>query len=466
MADRALGSGVGLIPDDLSQDDAHPVERWRDDVSAAWTEILISIAPKLAHIDQTILNRAINDGIDVIVGCSASNVAPFDVFLERLDQGFSSMGLSVGDVVRAVLSGTNALDVALPPHERFKPEVIAGERALREVASQFAERAVQFVTHRLETTAAQLRRSNERMLALQRIGAALTRSLDLDETLDKIVNEAASLMDVPSARVRLPDETGKHLRLKAVAGDLLDEQLGSLVPVEHTLAGLCFQSGEAVVSNDALNDPRGSLRRRSQRLIRSLLSVPLLSRGEAIGVLSVVNRDGRPFDDDDKELLSLFADYAASAIVNARLYDQIQEENNRLEILNRVSKVVSASLELDTVYGAIHQEIARIMTVDAFLIFLKNDAGRYDLTYIVDEGRRYSPRHDARLPTAYKESLQRRIPMVIEASEEPEFQTWERFGDMARRVQSIAIAPLVRGGDAFGLVSVQSYAPRSYRERD
>lgn len=466
MIDRAFDSGAGLSSGAASDGRLHPIERWRDDVAAAWVDILIGISPKLAGIDQAVLNQAISEGIDVMVGCADVDTEPFEVFLARLDQGFTRIGLSVGDVVRTVLSGSDALDVALPPAERFAPEVISAERALREASSRFAERAVRVVTGRLEATADELRASNERMLALQRVGAAVTGSLDIDETLNKIVSEAAVLMDVPSARLRLPDESGQHLRLKAVAGEHLDEHLGSLVPIENTLAGLCFTTKQPVVSNDALNDPRGSLRSRNQERIHSLLSVPLLSRGEAIGVLSVVNRVGRPFDDGDTELLGLFADYAASAIANARLYDRAQEENRRLEILNRVSKVVSASLELDTVYGAIHQEIARIMTVDAFLIFLKNDAGRYDLTYIVDEGQRFSPRHDVRLPTVYHEAMQRRMPVVIETSEDPEFHTWERFGDMRRRVQSIAVAPLVRSGESIGLVSVQSYAPRSYTKRD
>jgi signal transduction histidine kinase len=464
VIDRARGASVELIPE--SGDGVHPIEHWRDDVAAAWVEILLAISPKLARIDQTILSQAIHEGIDVMVGCFNPDAQPFDVFLERLNQGFTRAGMTVGDVVRTVLSGSDALDVALPATERFHPAVIVSERALREVSSRFAERAVSVVTARLETTADELRESNAKMLALQRVGAAVTGSLALDETLNKIVSEAANLMDVPSARLRLPDETGEHLRLKAVAGDLLDDQLGSLVPIEHTLAGLCFKTHEPVVSNDAWNDPRGSLRSRNLPTIRSLLSVPLLSRGTAIGVLSVVNRSGRPFDQGDQEVLGLFADYAASAIENARLYTDAQDEITRLEILNRVSKIVSSSLELDSVYGAIHQEIARIMTADAFLIFLKNEAGRYDLSYVVDEGVRYSPRHDVALPFAYSEALQRRHPAVIETADSPDFGGWERYGDMERHVQSIVVAPLVRSGEPIGLLSAQSYLPRSYRARD
>jgi signal transduction histidine kinase len=272
-------------------------------------------------------------------------------------------------------------------------------------------------------------------------------------------------MEAPS-RLRLADDAGQSLHLIASAGEPEDVVPGAVVPIESTLAGLCYRSGRPVISNDIAADPRHDPDVLRSAQAQSLLSVPLLARASPIGVLTITSRSERVFDDEDAEILSLFADHAATAIENGRLFQQAQSQITELEILNRVSAVVSASLELDTVYGAIHQEIARIMVADAFLIIIRNSEGGFDLAYIVDEGVRYAGRHDIELPKAYVEVLDRREPIIIETNEQPDFGTWERYGDMTRRVQSLVVAPLMRGGEAIGVMSAQSYSPKSYRQRD
>ncbi|HMM43592.1 MAG TPA: sensor histidine kinase [Thermomicrobiales bacterium] len=106
------------------------------------------------------------------------------------------------------------------------------------------------------------------------------------------------------------------------------------------------------------------------------------------------------------------------------------------------------------------------MIADAFLIILRQPDGTDDLVYIVDLGQTFSPRHDVHLPVEYHESMNERVPKVIEASKAVNWENWERYGDMSKRTQSILIAPLVRGNEVIGSISAQSYAPNSYRRRD
>jgi two-component system NarL family sensor kinase len=106
------------------------------------------------------------------------------------------------------------------------------------------------------------------------------------------------------------------------------------------------------------------------------------------------------------------------------------------------------------------------MVADAFLIMLRNDSGGYDLSYILDLGREYAPSHDVRMPGAYIEAMEQGRPFIIEGTSHPDFTAWERYGDMTRRVQSLLVAPLLRGNDPIGIISAQSYAPNSYRQRD
>ncbi|HMM43593.1 MAG TPA: GAF domain-containing protein, partial [Thermomicrobiales bacterium] len=96
------------------------------------------------------------------------------------------------------------------------------------------------------------------------------------------------------------------------------------------LAGLCYRSGRPVISNDVTTDPRADQRVQQQHRTRSLLSVPLMVRGTVTGVLTISNISDRAFEESDAEILGLFADHAAVAIENSRLFEEAQAHQPRL----------------------------------------------------------------------------------------------------------------------------------------
>ncbi|HUG14543.1 MAG TPA: GAF domain-containing sensor histidine kinase, partial [Thermomicrobiales bacterium] len=418
-------------------------------------------------MSQARLRERIDQGLDALAMADREGGQErVDVFLAGLEATVEGAHLTVAEVVQGLLGVIDALDRAVPAEERHVPDMLASERAMLRWIGQFTNSAVGIVTERLEVDARAQRESRARLLALQRVGAAVTSSLELDETLEAIVAEAATLIEGVTARLRLADEDGKHLVLQTSAGVMSDSGVGMSVPVESTLAGLCYRSGRPVISNDVASDPRASLSTHESSQTRSLLSVPLLVRGAPTGVLSITSLSDRPFEDADAELMSLFADHAAVAIENGRLFQQAQSQITQMEILNRVSSVLSSTLDLNTVYRAIHQEITRMMVADAFLIILRGESGGWDLAYIVDVGQVYAARHDVSMPSQYLRAMENREAITFEAPDLPTDGALERYGDMLRQVQSIAAAPLMRGADAIGVISAQSYLPNSYRQRD
>lgn len=417
-------------------------------------------------MSQARLRERIDEAIDALLETSSGNPAAEQRFLANLDWAIDQDRMGVDDILAGLMGGCDAFDRSLDPADRFSPEMVESERVLRRLVRQFASSALDLITEKLEIEAAAEAKNRARLLALQRVGAAVTSSLDVEATLQTIVTEAASLMNGATARLRLADESGDHLRLIASSGELNAELSGTAVPVETTLAGLCYRSGRPVISNDVTTDPRADQRVQQQHRTRSLLSVPLMVRGTVTGVLTISNISDRAFEESDAEILGLFADHAAVAIENSRLFEEAQAQITEMEIINRVSAVVSSSLNLSQIYRSIHHEIARIMIADAFLIILRQPDGTDDLVYIVDLGQTFSPRHDVHLPVEYHESMNERVPKVIEASKAVNWENWERYGDMSKRTQSILIAPLVRGNEVIGSISAQSYAPNSYRRRD
>jgi GAF domain-containing protein len=88
---------------------------------------------------------------------------------------------------------------------------------------------------------------------------------------------------------------------------------------------------------------------------RTMLGVPLLREGVPIGLLSVNRRTVRPFTDKQIELVTAFADQAAIAIENVRLFDEIQDKSRQLEVASQHKSQFLANMshELRTPLNAI-----------------------------------------------------------------------------------------------------------------
>jgi signal transduction histidine kinase len=180
----------------------------------------------------------------------------------------------------------------------------------------------------------------EEMVGLQRLGTLLLEEHDFDRVLHSICRQLQRLTDAGGVGIALLEEDPRFLEMRTVVGPSADALLGARIPTDGSFAAEALRTNRPQRSDDAQNDPRGYKHSLVLGNTRTILSVPMKTRQRTVGVLSVYNKEGDKdgnggFTDRDADLATFFANQAAAAIENARLYEQtreyaVVEERNRL----------------------------------------------------------------------------------------------------------------------------------------
>ncbi len=189
---------------------------------------------------------------------------------------------------------------------------------------------------------------------LNELTRQLTSTLDLEPLLQNILHNAVSIFNCEAGSLFLVDEQTDDLIFKVTVGPPSSAELvGQRVPAGSGIVGRAAQERVPVVENNAQTSPAHFTIPQQQTgfTSKSLLAVPLLVKDRVIGVIEVINRkDGLPFVEDDKTLLSAFAGQAAVGIENARLFTLTDQELatrvEELSVMQRIDRELNASLEI------------------------------------------------------------------------------------------------------------------------
>jgi signal transduction histidine kinase len=207
-----------------------------------------------------------------------------------------------------------------------------------------------------------LEQEQERRLQLEAIRdvtVELTRELDLPVVLRLVIERAAELVGAVTGVVRLWDEEGQVLVPHAWHGR--DESVATLrVKLGDGVTGIVGQRREGMIVNDYRNSPYAHSDYVEHGGPLAILAEPILYQDRLVGVITVSNEGaGRPFTEQDRQLLGIFADQAAIAIENARLYREVAERERRLrDLIGRL--LVTQEEERRRVAYDIHDGLAQV----------------------------------------------------------------------------------------------------------
>ncbi|MHB0884598.1 MAG: HD-GYP domain-containing protein [Bacillota bacterium] len=199
--------------------------------------------------------------------------------------------------------------------------------AIRATLAEFARLAGPVLGGALDRWS--LARALQMERTLLKAGRTINSSLDTEKVLTDIVSLAERVIEAEAGSLLLVNRETGRLEFRVAHGGGGEAVKGFSVGLDEGIAGWVARNRRGLIVADAQKDRR--LRRdigeRTGFVTRSLLCVPLVSRGRLIGVIEVLNKAGRAdgrFNPDDLELLEGLAAHAAVALENAGLYRRIQ----------------------------------------------------------------------------------------------------------------------------------------------
>lgn len=315
----------------------------------------------------------------------------------------------------------------------------------------------------------------DRLLALHRASLELVKDVSLETLLERIVSTACEQVDARYAALGILDDEGKLKKFITVG--MTDSQIKKMPhpPVGHGLIGELMNT-QATLRIPVISDHPHSVGFPAfHPKMASFLGVPIRTGDKQLGQIYLTEKiDAVEFTADDEMLIQMLASYAATAITNARLYEQMKERdlaltrrNVDMGLLNGIASTLTSSLELDEILNKTLGLVMNYMKVEAGDIFLLEE-DKTTLRMVLHRGQAAEA-----FWTRNVFSVGDGYPGIVAKSRKPlvgrqlaNDSNFRRDSVVAAGFQQIACVPLLSGENLMGVMSVATRTNEPFDERN
>lgn len=168
---------------------------------------------------------------------------------------------------------------------------------------------------------------------MQNVARSLSSELKMEPLLQIILGSAAQVMGASAGSLLLLDHATNELVFEVIQGGGGAALEGTRMSADKGIAGWVATHHQPLIVDDVNRDNRyyRDIAQDYDFTTTSLLCVPMVTKGQVVGVLQLLNNaPGKYFTDSDQDILTTFAAQSAVAIENARLYQSLREERDRI----------------------------------------------------------------------------------------------------------------------------------------
>src|ERR1700719_2886850 len=211
----------------------------------------------------------------------------------------------------------------------------------------------------------------ELLATLVELSEEINASLDIDEVLRKTAAIVKRLVDYEIFSVLLLDDGTQKLYHRFTIGYGEEAKKDWQIPLGQGITGTAAATGRAIRVGDVREDPRYI---NIIDAVRSELVIPLVVKGQSIGVLDIQSTQVDYFTRDQQSILLLMASRLAIAIENARLFERVRSQADTLLVLNEVGREANSILAVEELLRRAAELVKRVIDYQILGILMYDQA--------------------------------------------------------------------------------------------
>jgi two-component system sensor histidine kinase DevS len=314
-----------------------------------------------------------------------------------------------------------------------------------------------------------------RLVALHRASLELVSDLSLEVVLERIAQLAREQAGARYAALGVLDDQGKLIHFIPVG--MTADEMGQIAhpPIGLGLIGAIASEKRTIRVADISQDKRSAGFPPNHPSMTSFLGVPILSGSQLLGQIYLTDKeDYTEFTRDDERVIEMLAAYAAVAIVNARMYHTLEEQdealslrNKDLKLLNDIGEMLSDASEIEPILENTLDYVMSYLGVEAGEIFLTEEDG-LSLRMAIHRGEAaeaFWTKDQFRLGEGY-------VGLVAETGTPIVTDTLQDDVRFLRRqvikagFQCLACIPLTAHSNVIGVMGIAAHQPQQFEPRE
>lgn len=314
-----------------------------------------------------------------------------------------------------------------------------------------------------------LRRRTEEAEALLQVSREISSTLSLSDILEIVYRQASRIIDTTGFYVALYDRGSNDITIE-LSIDQGQRFPKTKLPQGKGITWWIVQTGKALLVKDGSVEkfPVDPVLSGTEQVPMSMLAVPMMLRDKIVGVLSAQSYQKNAFTEQQLRLLSIFANQAAIAIENARLFTETQQRLNELTALYQTSQALTSTLDLHTTLQLIAKEAKILADADTCIIF-ETDEGTQTLypRVVID------PKFAAEIKAAPPLKIGEGVSGWVAKTGVGEIVNQSHKDPRAAQVpgtpveeESLISVPLIVKGKTIGVITLSKWGSKVFYDRD
>ena len=191
--------------------------------------------------------------------------------------------------------------------------------------------------------------------------------------------------------------------------------------------------------------------------------VPVIHMNELVGILAISERrDGKPYTVEDFDLLNSIGAQVAAGMEKEYMYEQLQEQDKEITFINRLARIVTSSVSIETIFAGFAQELKKVVDIDWATIALVDEKELRFLALSSNVGSPWQAEQRIPLEGTATEWVCREGKSLYEADlkQYRRFNTGENY--LRQGIRSIVYLPLTIKDESIGSLVVASRCPDAF----